>query len=371
MDEVVRLLVHTPTREQSGRRTGNRYRYQHFWTVDKLLELVMASEEDWMVACEDHEDVVVVRKEPSGARIYLYQVKSKLPLKKQTRTASWTIAALTNRSGTEPNQKPSILGTVLGTARTLGWGKVARLAVVSNAEFNVTPMGRKKRSKLRRTTLGSLGGKCYRTVTERLSEELDSNVTLKELQQFDLLTTKYGPDDYEPFIRGKLSSAMEEIHGRSVPNVGTLLRFLEIEVRRRSSREDEVSDASQFYEMRTITRSQFVRWCSDAMLQPVERTLAEWWPEAAADLSSRGIGPLAKKGLRASAAEVATSVVDRSVDGEKLEEVRRQVVRVVEQARDDDIRHLLERARQTVQVPDGLDPCLAEGMMLQVVYGEI
>lgn len=122
MDLTERLLS-SPERETDGSRTLDRYDFQTHWGVLRLLEL-HGSGQDYAVAFEFHDDIVVVDNVTVPGSISFFQVKGKAKGK-------WSIRDLTKQDTGDSGHKPSIVGKMFSNRAAFGDG-TAHLGFVSN-----------------------------------------------------------------------------------------------------------------------------------------------------------------------------------------------------------------------------------------------
>lgn len=102
---LAQKLVSTPQRENSA--TGSRYDYQTMWGLTLLFQQ-HASDEDYAIVFEFHDDVALLNNSTQPSNIRFYQVKSKATL------GGWTLTKLLRRepaksAGGTKCTKPSII----------------------------------------------------------------------------------------------------------------------------------------------------------------------------------------------------------------------------------------------------------------------
>lgn len=68
-------LITTPSREDSGGRTSNRFSFQHSWAMQKLLELA-ATKTDFVLVMEFFDDVIILDSSSNPKVIDFYQIKT-------------------------------------------------------------------------------------------------------------------------------------------------------------------------------------------------------------------------------------------------------------------------------------------------------
>lgn len=122
MDLTERLLA-SSEREIDGSRTLDRYDFQTHWGVLRLMEL-HGSGQDYAVAFEFHDDIVVIDNVRIPGSIAFFQVKGKLKGK-------WSLRDLTKRDAGGSGPKPSIIGKLFSNRVVFGDG-TAHLGFVSN-----------------------------------------------------------------------------------------------------------------------------------------------------------------------------------------------------------------------------------------------
>lgn len=98
-------LVATPQREKGGSQAQDRFEFQTHWGVDKILEL-HRSGEDYAVAFEFHDDIVVLDGASAPDKIRFFQVKTRKGRK-------WSVNALTKPQKVKGSLSPSIISKMM------------------------------------------------------------------------------------------------------------------------------------------------------------------------------------------------------------------------------------------------------------------
>lgn len=98
-------LVTTPQREKGGSQAQDRFEFQTHWGVDKILEL-HRSGEDYAVAFEFHDDIVVLDAASSPDKIRFFQVKT-------SKGRKWSINDLTKPKKVKGSSSPSIISKMM------------------------------------------------------------------------------------------------------------------------------------------------------------------------------------------------------------------------------------------------------------------
>lgn len=119
------VLLLVQPRERAGARSGAALSFQKDWAICELLNR-HESAQSYLLACEFHDDVVVVEDPNGEAHMHFFQVKVK-------RTGTWNIHNLTTPVGGE---SMSIVGKLYDNKLKFPTN-TASLSIVSNAPFKI------------------------------------------------------------------------------------------------------------------------------------------------------------------------------------------------------------------------------------------
>lgn len=111
MDAIKEIAITQP-RENSGSDTSLRFEYQKNWGLKKLLELEQSGEE-YSIAFDYHDDIIVFNNEREATKVDFYQVKTK-------KNGSWTISNIYDPNVKSDETEETFELTSEGTKDTKG-----------------------------------------------------------------------------------------------------------------------------------------------------------------------------------------------------------------------------------------------------------
>lgn len=291
MTTLAEALLSRAPRETSGGKSGNRFDYQRTWTICHMLAL-HASDADYVVVIEHHDDVLVLDSPVEPRRVDFYQIKTKS-------TGTWTRAALTKpkeRKKTTKNdgltttpslqtREPSSFLGKLADHRTRFGDMVGSLNFVSNARFKVVLSTTPKSEDRESISLTDLEPKELAKVVTSIKGELGDDAKIQP-ERFFLSVHPMGPLGHQTYGTGALSEFLENWRPDVQFSVGALFRTLFDEVSRRAGNEWQPVSFDELCEKKGIAREQFTRFLELAMVR--------WDPERARE---EAISQLAAEGV--------------------------------------------------------------------------
>jgi len=251
MDETVssdffKSFSEKPVRESAGPRSSNRFDYQKNWSLCELLSL-HASNKDYLMIFEHHEDVVVFDSESNPSKAIFYQVKSKS-------TGNWTIGALVKSASGDGKQ--SILGKLYSNY-LLFKDSVESMVFTSNQGLST-----KLKDNSKSITLNSVG---FSKLSDIDKEKIHSAVELDGEEYCDLFglekisidKTDLRLDDHTSITKGRLVEFFEKISPESSVNVSLVYKTFFDEIRRKTNYEKSCVDSQSIQDHKSISRSKF------------------------------------------------------------------------------------------------------------------
>ena len=319
-DSLLDHVAQLPPAEVAGSQATNRFRYQHHWAIALMLDQ-LAQDVDFLVVCEHHEDVMLMWPADAPTACALFQVKT---YDGKTANWSWTVARLCSRKkGKEDALLPSPLGKLVANMRRVGTAKVERAVFTSNRPFKVIKAPETTRQQHDALVVHEIGGECKTSLTDKIKSELDYPLDTAEEDVLHLSRASLPLDDYEMFVRAKLSKLLEQLHGAEANNAGPLLRTMQAEVARCSSYEEAISSADELLAHKSINRERFEGWCrTSGKSRPAFIT---WWGQASEELARAGFSFKERQSMRAQARKVAVqrAAADHAITLESDEAVVR------------------------------------------------
>jgi hypothetical protein len=266
-------LVSEPQREKSGETGYERFDYQALWGLALIFEHHGLTD-DYAIAFEFHDDIVLLDSASSPTRARFYQVKTK-------DKGHWTLSDLYRRKprkeGPSGSKLPSHMGKLFSNF-VIFPDETEQLNFVSNVPCSF---------------LDAASGACHFT-------ECDADTLAKFMTK---LTAEYpgatpaavsliryvradlSLHDSSAHIKGKLNDFVLEQIGSVEYNPDTLYKTIVEECRTRSKYTGGVSNFSELVKYKSITRSQVEGWLD----QVRRRHALPSWAEISHHLTMSGI----------------------------------------------------------------------------------
>lgn len=246
--ELKELIVHQRPRENSGSRSSNRFNFQQDWVICKILELYEL-QDDFLILLDYHDDVVVLNKEEDPDELSFYQIKSKA-------SGNWTMNSLINRPRGKNKSLPSILGKLYSCK--LNFPKhTLSLNFVSNALFNIKLESKEQSTSKKEICFNQINRKDLDNVVDKLMEENSIEEQPNFIDITFLQVTDLNVNDRESYVRGKLSSFLEEINPQGKFRIGLIYRTIFDEVKRKTNYEYNIESFDDLLRHKSIGRSKF------------------------------------------------------------------------------------------------------------------
>lgn len=286
---IEQLFDSVEPREKAGPVASDRTHYQKDWALCKLL-MLHSGGENYLIAFDIHDDVVVFTPGNVPAEIYFYQVKTK----KEGRT--WSAAQLVTRKKGKAGQLPSMLGKLYGNAIVFP-GVTKGLTFVSNVPFKVgLAADHKSATVLSNSVVGF--AECSPDSREKILSALKTEHSLSVDPVLKDLLWLHKSDlpliSHDTFTKGRLSEFLEARKPGKY-NVPVAYKVLIDEIRRRN---DFTKENLTFAEMRrhkAIGRSDFETILGDTI---TDDTADKTWIEVSTQLLVEGIDLRTRKILK-------------------------------------------------------------------------
>lgn len=188
-------LLTIPEREDGGRTAYDRLDYQTAWGVSRLLEL-HSKKENYAIAFEFHDDIVVFNDAENPTKVIFYQVKTQI-------SGNWTLAKITKRPTGKTGLKSSFAGKMLDNAIKFG-ASVEKLSFVSNQPLSDVIVIHGE---------APISGACSEKIKKFVSDLQSEEPSFKDPEQTNLFFFRFSDlnlTNYEETILGKITIFLEE-----------------------------------------------------------------------------------------------------------------------------------------------------------------
>jgi hypothetical protein len=280
-------LILEPQREKSGETGYERYDYQALWGLALIFEH-HGSHDDYAIAFEFHDDVVLFDSASSPMRARFYQVKTK-------GKGHWTLSDLyrrnTRKGDPSGGKLPSHIGKLLSNY-VIFPDETEELNFVSNVPCKFLDASL---SACHFTTCDA--GTVAQFISKLKQEHSAATPTNASLIRY--VRADLSLHDSSAHIKGKLANFVVEQIGSVEYNPDTLYKTIVEECRTRSKYTGGVSNFTDLIKFKSITRSQVEGWLDQVRSLTFET----------ADLIDRALARI-KQIEPIKAARVATTVVE-------------------------------------------------------------
>jgi len=238
--DLKRKLEKVKTRENSGSIASNRFDYQKDWAITKLIEL--SDYEDFLLAFEYHEDIIVFNSSEEPNAVDFYQIKTK-------KSGKHTISSLLNKKNGS-----SILGKLFGNKINFE-DETGSLNIVTNCDYG-----------LKNVIDGELSVKicCNKLdisektlIAQKLAEELDINWVDKYFDFIFLEKSELTIQHHSDLTQQKLNKHIEKKYEDIKFNPSLAYSTIFDEVKRRNNVEKNVSNFDELIKYKSITKADF------------------------------------------------------------------------------------------------------------------
>lgn len=310
---LAKKLVELPQREHAGSIAQQRFDYQAHWGL-ALIFSHHATGEDYAIAFEFHDDVLLLDSAQEPASVKFYQVKTKAK-------GHWTLGDLFRRNkGADGDSKlPSHIGRLFSDYLSFP-DETSELAFVSNVPLAFGPSKNPVQFK-------ECDGKKFQEFLKKLQEE-HATATNEQAGLFTFVKADLSLEDAATHTKGKLNNFVAEHLGEVPFSLDSLYRAVIEECRTRSRFTGEISTFADLLKYKAITRADVQSWL-DTVSSHVS---IPRWEEVAAYLSVTGVEALK---LRAEWNRYRARVLDAG--DEALRTVRREIQSQVADTWNDDV----------------------------------
>ena len=269
-------IAFTLPKENAGAGTSLRFEYQMNWGLNKLLELENSGD-DYVIAFDYHDDIIVFDKEIDATTVDFYQIKTK-------KNGEWGLREIYNPNveedeseklseeeseKIEEKEKPSKGGDKTAKNGSKKLSYMAKLLAhslqikssrdfyfVTNRQFK--PHGFKKSPSGKELSFDDIDSKFQEKIKKALLAEETKLDVEEHIKHFYILQDQIPLDKFKQTLHGeirdflKAKAANAEIDAEVFYE--TLLNRI---IRTRNNYDEEINDAKQFIEKKCFTKSQF------------------------------------------------------------------------------------------------------------------
>ena len=265
-------LVAVPQREKSGETGYERYDYQALWGLALIFEH-HSSAEDYAIAFEFHDDIILLDNAAAPTEARFYQVKTK-------GEGHWTLTDLMRRAAKKADSTeklPSHMGKLF--SNHVNFPDEARsLNFVSNVPVQLVDPASGTHA------LASCAAEDFAKFLKKLqAEHPAANETTAKLIHF--VRADLSLHDSSSHLKGKLGDFVASVVGSIEYNPDTLYKTIVEECRSRSKFTGAINSFEDLIKHKAITRTQVEAWLDVVR----ERQRAPEWADVSQGLNLSGL----------------------------------------------------------------------------------
>lgn len=301
---LAKRLIERPQREVGGSLAQERFDYQALWGLALIFSNHEKSE-DYAIAFEFHDDVVLLDSATAPASVRFYQVKTK-------DKGHWSLTELFRRPALKNDQKEedrplSFMGKLFSNYTAFP-GDTAAMSFVSNMPLEFAGANQDIAFK-------ECDSDIFSTFLKRLQTEHGS-ATKDQASLMHFVKADLSLSDASTHTKGKLNNFVVKAHGEVAYNLDGLYRAVIEDCRTRSKYNGEIKSFDDLIRYKTICRADVEKWLATVGAQ----AKAPEWSEIGADLT---YDAMKKLRLRAEWMKYRAKALDSGDEG--VRSVRRDI----------------------------------------------
>ncbi len=294
---LTNLLEIVAPREQWGANTLSRYDFQINYSILMLFELA-AETQDYSIAFDLYDDIVVLDSLIAPSIIKLYQVKSKDP-------GHWTCSDICKKVG---NSKPKYISSRMYHHIDTFKESVGETALVSNAAYVFLRSDGSKTSGDHHRICGTeLHSKEITKLKQAIKSEFPNVDILGWLPKLFFIRTPLGVHGQRSTVIGCIEDYLDKVGGSADIKSSSLYDTLHASIVHKSKYVGQDSSAIEKIRRKSITRTEFDQFIQRARRRG--RSVLENWGLIDAELAAAGEGSADLIRLKTAAVRYTTSVM--------------------------------------------------------------
>lgn len=257
MATALDALVSFVPAEFGGQRATNRLHYQRDWTFSLLLKLHLA-QEDYLVVCDYHDDVLLLNGSSNPTRIDFFQIKS-------SSRRTWSITSLLAQEKGKTSSLPSILGKIYGH-RVRFAALAGSSHLVSNQPFTITLTAEPNSIERTSFTAAEIDPSEKQKIIAQLKSELQLSTDPIIDASLIFSVSDLSVRGHDQQVKGKLSDFLESRDpSRSYP-IGALYRVIADHIAKCIGHESACTNIVDLIELKSISRASFEKMMVDCLI---------------------------------------------------------------------------------------------------------
>lgn len=348
---LAKRLVEHPQREIGGSLAQERFDYQALWGLALIFSNHETSE-DYAIAFEFHDDVLLLDSSKAPASIRFYQVKTR-------DKGHWTLTDLFRRPALKKDQKDvdrplSFIGKLFSNYQAFG-NDTAAMSFVSNVPLEFAGANQDIAFK-------DCNGDTFAKFLQRLQLEHKS-ATQEQAGLMHFVKADLSLHDASTHAKGKLNNFVVKMHGEVTYNLDGLYRAVIEDCRTRSKYTGEITSFDDLIRYKAISRADVDKWLSAVGAQAKIPSWSEISPDLAYDA-------MKKTRLRSEWMKYRAKALDAGDEG--IRSVRRDIRAALAVVADDGLplTDLLNITLTAIRpaAAKHLSPCPDERLIVMILY---
>lgn len=256
MATALDALISTAPAEFGGQRATNRLLYQRDWTFSLLLKLHLA-QEDYLVVCDYHDDVLLLNGSVNPDRIDFFQIKT-------SSRKTWSITSLLAQEKGKSDLLPSILGKIYGH-RVKFSALAGSSHLISNQAFTINLIEKPSSGERASFTAAEIDPIEKQKIVAQLKSEL--KLTIDPIIDTSLIfsVTDLSVRGHDQQVKGKLSDFLENRDSSRPYPIGALYRVIADHIAKCIGHEATCTSIVDLIELKSISRSVFEKIIVDCL----------------------------------------------------------------------------------------------------------
>lgn len=244
-------------RENAGSMASNRFDFQKNWAICKLIELSNQNE-DFILAFEFHEDIIVFDSSENPNLIDFYQIKTK-------NSGKFSLAILLKKQLQKNGNGNSILGKLFNNKLNFN-EETKSLNLVSNTFFSFKNIQNNKKENV---CCDELTDKEKETITKAINTELKINCVDDFLKLMNFNVTDLTIEHHNEITSSRLNKLIEQKFTSDIKyNPSLAYRTIFDEINRRNNVEKTPSNLDELLMYKAVTRDDFDKFLKIVITEP-------------------------------------------------------------------------------------------------------
>lgn len=244
-------------RENAGSMASNRFDFQKNWAICKLIELSNLNE-DFVLAFEFHEDIIIFDSSENPDFIDFYQIKTK-------NSGKFNLSALLKKQLQKNGNGNSILGKLFNNKLNFE-EETKSLNLVSNTFFSFKDVHNSKKENI---CCNDLRYEEKQIITKTINSELNISCIDDFLKVLNFNVTDLTIEHHNEITSSKLNKLIEQKYTSDIKyNPSLAYRTIFDEIKRRNNIEKTPNNFEELIKYKAVTKADFDKFLHIVITEP-------------------------------------------------------------------------------------------------------